>query len=68
MMEEHLITRKTGERMPKNKVLNPGYVLQNIQKALVWQRFMGVLVKTIHAVIAENKDPKLEIKRRLMNY
>ena len=29
---------------------------------------MGVLVKTIHAAKAENKDPKLEIKRRLMNY
>ena len=54
--------------MLKNKVLSPDYVLRNIQKAMVWRRFMGVLVKTIHAVIAENKDPKLEIKKRLMNY
>ena len=29
---------------------------------------MGVLVKTIHAAQAEKKDPKLEIKKRLMNY
>ena len=29
---------------------------------------MGVLVKTIHAAKAEGKDPRLEIKRRLMNY
>ena len=32
------------------------------------ERFMGVLVKTIHAAKAEGKDPKLEIKKRLMNY
>ena len=27
------------------------------------ERFMGVLVKTIHAAKAEGKDPKLEIKK-----
>ena len=27
-----------------------------------------MLVKTIHAAKAEGKDPKLEIKKRLMNY
>ena len=32
------------------------------------ERFMGVLVKTIHAAKAEGKDPKLEIRKRLMNY
>ena len=32
------------------------------------ERFMGVLVKTIKLAEAENKDPKIEIKRRLMNY
>ena len=68
MMEEHLLTRMTGGSTLKNKGLSPGYALQNIQKEMVWQRFMGVLVKTIHAAKAENKDPKLEIKKRLMNY
>ena len=32
------------------------------------ERFMGLLVKMIHAAKVENKDPRLEIKRRLMNY
>ena len=27
-----------------------------------------VLVKTIHAAIAEGKDPKVEVKRRVLNY
>ena len=34
----------------------------------VAERFMATLVKTTHAAISENKDPKLEIKRRLLNY
>ena len=34
----------------------------------VAKRFMATLVKTTHAAISENKDPKLEIKRRLLNY
>jgi len=29
---------------------------------------MSVLVKTVHAAIAEGKDPKLEVQRRVMNY
>ena len=32
------------------------------------ERFMATIVKTTHAAIAEGKDPKLEIKRRLLNY
>ena len=32
------------------------------------ERFMGVIVKLVHAAIAEKKDPKLEIERRLMQY
>ena len=32
------------------------------------ERFMGVIVKLVHASIAEKKDPKLEIERRLMQY
>ena len=32
------------------------------------KRLMGILVKNIKTVEAENKDPKIEIKRRLMNY
>ena len=32
------------------------------------KRFMGVMIKTIHAAKVENKDHKLEIERRLMNY
>ena len=34
----------------------------------VAERFMATLVKTTHAAIAEGKDPKIEIKRRLLNY
>ena len=29
---------------------------------------MSVLVKTIHMAKAENKEPKMEVKRRLLNY
>ena len=32
------------------------------------ERFMAVIVKTVHAAIAEARDPKTEIRRRLMNY
>jgi len=32
------------------------------------ERFMAVLVKTVYAAIAEEKDPKMEVRRRLMNY
>ena len=32
------------------------------------ERFMAVIVKTVHAAMAEKKDPKLEIERRLMQY
>ena len=34
----------------------------------VAERFMGVIVKLVHAALAEKKDPKLEIERRLMQY
>ena len=34
----------------------------------VAERFMATIVKTTHAAIAQKKDPKLEIKRRLLNY
>ena len=34
----------------------------------VAERFMGVLVKTVHAAVAEKKDPKLELEKRLMQY
>ena len=29
---------------------------------------MGVLVKVTHAAIAEGKDPRIEVQRRLLNY
>ena len=32
------------------------------------ERFMGVLVKTVHAAVAFGKDPQTEVQRRLMNY
>ena len=32
------------------------------------ERFNRVLVKTIHAAIAEGKDPKVEVRRRVLNY
>ena len=32
------------------------------------ERFMAVIVKLVHAAMAEKKDPKLEIERRLMQY
>jgi hypothetical protein len=32
------------------------------------ERFMGVLVKTVHAAVAMGKDPQTEVQRRLLNY
>ena len=32
------------------------------------ERFMGVLVKTVHVAVAMGKDPVTEVQRRLMNY
>ena len=32
------------------------------------ERFMSVLVKVIHAAVAEGKDPRLEVRKRLLNY
>jgi transposase InsO family protein len=32
------------------------------------ERFMSVLVKTVHAAVALDKDPKVEVARRVMNY
>ena len=32
------------------------------------ERFMGVLVKIVHAAVAAGQDPKLEVKRRMLNY
>ena len=32
------------------------------------QRFMGVLVKIVHAAVAGGQDPRLEVRRRLLNY
>ena len=32
------------------------------------ERFMSVLVKVIHASLAEGKDPKVEVQKRLINY
>ena len=34
----------------------------------VAERFMAILVKTTHAAMAEGKDPKVEVRRRLLNY
>ena len=34
----------------------------------VAERFMATLVKTTHAAMAEGKDPKVEVRRRLLNY
>ena len=32
------------------------------------ERFMATIVKVVHAAMAENKDPKIEVDRRLLNY
>ena len=32
------------------------------------ERFMSVLVKVIHAAVAEGRDPKVEVQKRLLNY
>ena len=32
------------------------------------ERFMGVLVKVVHAAVANNQDPRVEVRRRLLNY
>ena len=34
----------------------------------VTERFTATIVKVVHAAMAENKDPKIEIERRLLNY
>ena len=34
----------------------------------VAERFMATIVKVVHAAMAENKDPKIEVDRRLLNY
>ena len=30
--------------------------------------FMGVLVKVVHAAVASGQDPRVEVRRRLLNY
>ena len=32
------------------------------------ERFMGMLVKTVHTAVAAGRDPKVEVGRRLLNY
>ena len=32
------------------------------------ERFMGVLVKVVHAAVANDQDPRVEVRRRLLNY
>ena len=32
------------------------------------ERFMGVLVKVVHAAVASKQDPRVEVRRRLLNY
>ena len=32
------------------------------------ERFMATIVKVVHAAMAENKYPKIEVDRRLLNY
>ena len=32
------------------------------------ERFMATIVKTVHVAMAEHKDPKVEIERRLLQY
>ena len=32
------------------------------------ERFMRVLVKVVHAAVASGQDPKVEVRRRLLNY
>ena len=32
------------------------------------ERFMGVLVKVVHAAVASGQDPKVAVRRRLLNY
>ena len=48
----------------KNKPCSPEHPEGNG----VAERFMATLVKVTHAAIAENKDPRIEVQRRLLNY
>ena len=32
------------------------------------ERFMGVLVKVVHTAVASGRDPRVEVRRRLLNY
>lgn len=48
----------------KPKVCSPEHPESNG----IEERFLSVLVKVIHAAVAEGKDPRLEVKKRLLNY
>ena len=48
----------------KNKPCSPEHPEGNG----IAERFMGTLVKVTHAAIAEGKDPRIEVQRRLLNY
>ena len=47
--------------------LNP-CTLEDPRANGIVERFMGVLVKTVHAAIAAGKDVPTEVQRRLQNY
>jgi len=42
--------------------------LENPKANGIMERFMGVLVKIVHTAVAEGQDPRLEVRRRLLNY
>ena len=61
MMEEHLITLRIGGSLPneqgfESRLCTP----EHPEGKGLAQRFMGILVKMIHAAKAEMKDLKLE--------
>ena len=41
---------------------------ENPKANRIVERFMGVLVKIVHAAVAGGQDPKLEVRRRMLNY
>ena len=51
----------------KGFALNP-CTPEHPQSNGIAERFMAVLVKTVHAAIAKGVDPKVEVERRLLNY
>ena len=67
MIMDHVITLQTGGNLPRNGDLKKEHAEQPQANGIA-ESFMAVLVKVVHAAVVSNQDPRLEVRRRLMNY